>query len=136
MNECPPAFEWIKRKLDIKQNKAGLVVMPYSKLEEFVRFLLPLVSVDEEWYKATYPDVAAGIASGNIPTAKEHFVMHGYFEGRLPHDVQVDEKWYLASNPDVAAGLKTGGPAPKQHFLEHGYREGRSPTPEGATEDL
>jgi len=106
-----------------------VIVLPYDKLQGIIRELLASVAVDEKWYLAAYPDVASGLAEGTIGSAKEHYILHGYFEGRLPHDVEVNSDWYLATYPDVATGLGSGGPTAKQHYLEHGYREGRQPVP-------
>ena len=44
------------------------------------------VEVDEDWYLATYDDVAEGVETGEIASATEHFRRHGYKEGRLPHE--------------------------------------------------
>ena len=39
---------------------------------------------DEKWYLAAYPDVAkAALADGKV-SSHEHFIRHGYFEGRRP----------------------------------------------------
>lgn len=124
---CPPSFDAINAALDLRAKEGGIVVLRYDKLRALVRVLLDLVEIDEAWYKATYADVAQGIATGIFPSAKEHFIQHGYFEGRLPHDVEVDEAWYYEAYPDVAAAFEAGGPSAKEHYLEHGYREGRSP---------
>ncbi|HEV2303092.1 MAG TPA: hypothetical protein VGR91_16110 [Stellaceae bacterium] len=122
----PPSFGAIKAKLEIRAKEGSVVVMSYEKLCALIRVFLDFVEVDEEWYKATYPDAARVIASGIFPSAKEHFIEHGYFEARLPHDVEVDEAWYYHAYPDVAATFERGGPSAKEHFIEHGYREGRN----------
>ena len=101
--------------------------MPYDRLKSMLAFFLELASVDEEWYGATYPDVAEGIEAGALASAKEHYVRYGYFEGRLPRKPAVDETWYLSINSDVAEGIAGGGLAPNEHYQEHGYREGRLP---------
>jgi hypothetical protein len=43
-------------------------------------------AVDEEWYKTNYPDIAVGMKSGVLGSPKEHFLSHGYKEGRLPKE--------------------------------------------------
>jgi hypothetical protein len=43
------------------------------------------IPFDEKWYLETYPDIAAAVESGEIPSAERHFRDIGYFEGRLPH---------------------------------------------------
>jgi predicted SAM-dependent methyltransferase len=46
--------------------------------------VLQRVPFDEEWYFKAYPDVAkAALADPNV-SSQNHFVRHGYFEGRAP----------------------------------------------------
>ena len=40
--------------------------------------------VDESWYRRTYKDVGAGISSGLVASAGEHFDAIGCIEGRSP----------------------------------------------------
>jgi hypothetical protein len=95
-----------------------------------IRSLLSVVDVDEDFYLSRNPDVAAGIRNGTIRSAREHFVDHGYFEGRLPYRVAVDEKWYAESHPDLADTLGGHEYATGQdHFDGPGYAEGRQPFP-------
>ena len=44
---------------------------------------------DEAWYLKQNPDVAEGIARGEIESARHHYLTHGYEEGRpgCPADV-------------------------------------------------
>ena len=35
-------------------------------------------------YRRAYPDVAAAIDSGSFESARQHYIEHGYFEGRSP----------------------------------------------------
>jgi GT2 family glycosyltransferase len=79
---------------------------------------LPLF--DKAWYLEKNPDVREhGI------DALDHFVRHGWREGRDPHPA-FNVRWYLETYPEVnAAGVN-----PLEHFLEHGWKEGRSPNPE------
>ena len=123
----PPFFELLKRRMQIQGGEGSFVVIPYERLKLLLTFFLEAVPVDEEWYKATYADVAEGIAGGTIASAKEHYTRFGYFEGRLPREPAVDEAWYLSVNSDVAEGIPSGGLAPRDHYREHGYREGRWP---------
>jgi hypothetical protein len=56
------------------------------ELVRVLRLLLPRVHFDTDWYLRIYPDVAAAVASGAAISARQHFVDHGYFEGRIPSD--------------------------------------------------
>jgi hypothetical protein len=95
-----------------------------------IRTLLIVVEVDEAFYLSRNPDVADGIRNGSIRSGREHFVDHGYFEGRLPYRIEVDEQWYRETHPDLAASLGDGEYATAQeHFDGPGYSEGRRPYP-------
>jgi hypothetical protein len=102
----------------------------YDEFLEIVRLLLRSVQVDEEWYLTEYPDIAEAVASGEVKSARNHFIDSGYFEGRMPAPLEIDEAWYLAEYPDVAEGIGRGEiQSALQHYREHGYAEGRLPFP-------
>lgn len=71
-------------------------------------------------YIASNHDVAV---SGMSPL--EHYVRHGWREGRNPHIFFAND-WYLEQNPDV---LAAGRINPLDHYLQYGWREGRWPNP-------
>src|SRR6266403_2067526 len=71
---------------------------------------------DSSWYLAENPDVAA---VGMNPV--EHYVRHGWREGRDPSPSFIT-RGYLSANPDVAAA----GDNPLLHYILHGKAEGRS----------
>lgn len=99
-----------------------------SRLLELLHALLNGVSVDEKWYLATYPDVAAAVRTGAMKSAREHYIRAGYFENRLPGPIRVDESWYTAEYPDVSAAIKSGAfKSGQQHFERNGFKEGRLP---------
>jgi hypothetical protein len=98
----------------------------FEEFLDIIRILLRAIPVDEAWYLAEYPDVAAAIAAGDIRSAQHHFIASGYFEGRLPSPLDLDEVWYLSTYPDVADGIAPGDfQSAQEHFREHGYDEGR-----------
>lgn len=105
----------------------SLTVQPAQIVYILQRFL-ETIPIDEEWYLATYPDVADAIRNGAFTSAQQHFVANGYFEGRIPFPHEVDEDWYVTNYPDVADSLKFGEiRSPHEHYAEHGYAEGRLP---------
>ena len=53
------------------------------------------------FYAATYPDIAAAAARGEVDDLREHFVRIGYAEGRMPCALAFDPDYYLARNPDL-----------------------------------
>ena len=97
---------------------------------KMIKLLLSATDVDEDWYLAKYPDVAAAISQGTTVSAKQHFVDNGYFEGRLPFAINVDDKWYQKEYPDVAESINRGTElSAQEHFVRDGYKEGRVPFP-------
>jgi hypothetical protein len=106
------------------------VDMTYEDVQKVIQALLAVIEVDESFYLLRNQDVADGIRRGTIRSAQEHFVDHGYFEGRLPYQIEVDEQWYLETHKDVAETVRRGDYASGQeHFDGPGYPEGREPYP-------
>ena len=84
--------------------------------------------VDEAWYLALYPDVAAAVEAGHFRSAEHHYVVSGILEGRLPRKPDFDEAWYLGAYPDVAAAVRDGRFASGyEHYISVGCLEGRRP---------
>jgi hypothetical protein len=124
-----PPFETIKGLMSLTTARGTTRVdMTYEDLQTIIRSLLSVIEVDETFYLARNPDVADGIRNGSTRSAREHFVDHGYFEGRLPYRIDVDEAWYQQTHPDVAETIRTGRyTTAQEHFDGPGYSEGRPP---------
>ena len=124
-----PHFDAVRRTLEISTSKGELRIgASYDDFMDIIRQFVALLPVDEAWYLETYPDVARGMASGTVASARQHFVEDGYFEGRLPSPPEVDEAWYLSRHPDVAEGVGAGRiKSATHHFIHDGYKEGRRP---------
>lgn len=123
-----PPYELVRTRLGFESRGRAKAEVTAEQMEGVLRLLLPAVSVDELWYRRTYPDVAEAIDAGLFKSARDHFVQNGWFEGRRPYEIEVDEDWYLATYDDVAEGVETGEIASAtEHFRRHGYREGRLP---------
>ena len=102
-----------------------------NQLRALLTLLLNHVEVDEAWYRSTNEDVDQAIAAGHFKSAKEHYVIAGYFEDRMPRPISVDEAWYFETYPDVAQAIRAGAFASAQeHFAAAGFREGRVPRPD------
>ncbi len=98
------------------------------KFLELLKCLLLQVDVDEGWYRGYYRDVDEAIKAGEIKSARQHYIIAGYFENRFPRPIQVDEKWYLEEYPDVAIAIRNGAfTSATQHFEKDGFKEGRLP---------
>jgi hypothetical protein len=125
-----PPFERIKGHVRISRARNGATRMNAStqNIMRLIQALLVGIEVDEAWYLERNEDVAEGIRAGTIRSAKEHFLDHGYFEGRAPFPMAVDEAWYLATNADVAEQVRLGTfESAQAHFDDSGWHEGRLP---------
>ena len=126
-----PPFEVLKGTINLTTVRGKTRVdMTYEEVQAMLRLILGAIVVDEAFYLERYKDVAQGIREGTIQSAQEHFVDHGYFEGRQPYPITVDEAWYLEAHQDVAETVRRGEYASGQaHFDGPGYPEGRAPYP-------
>jgi hypothetical protein len=86
------------------------------------------IKFDEAWYLSKYPDVKEAVKRGTVKSGREHYLLFGYFEHRMPTAIVVNEKWYLDAYKDVAAAIRSGIYKSSQaHFDIAGFREGRLP---------
>jgi hypothetical protein len=99
------------------------------KLYEYDNIEEELPMFNEEYYLATYPDVAAAVSRGVFSSGQEHYNSYGKSEGRrampeLPLDYC--EGAYLNNNSDIAAAVKAGiFRCGADHWLIHGWKENR-----------
>lgn len=128
MNYIPP-FAVLLRDLEITGDAdARRVSLSYADFLAILQRILADVDFDEAWYLRANPDVERGIRSGILQSARQHFVDHGYFEGRLPALISVDAAWYVERYPDVADDMRHGRIiSAQEHFDQVGYNEGRIP---------
>jgi hypothetical protein len=124
-----PPFEAIKGLITLTSSRGRTRVdMTYDDMQTLIKTLLSVVAVDETFYLSRNRDVAEGVALGTIRSARDHFINHGYFEGRQPYPLKVDEDWYLEAHADVAETVRQGEyPSGQAHFDGPGYPEGRIP---------
>lgn len=123
-------FGVLKNSIKLASVKGQLKVdMTYDEFLDLVKKFLQAVPIDERWYRTTYPDVDDAIKAGAYRSARQHFVEHGYFEGRRPFDLEVDEAFYVRQYPDIQDSVNKGlvGSA-REHFIKNGYEEGRVPS--------
>ena len=93
-----------------------------------IKILLLSVAVDDAFYREKYPDVSAAIDAGDYESPRDHFIRHGYFEGRIPSRLSIDQDWYIKNYDDVLLGIENGDiVSAEDHFNLHGYQEGRLP---------
>jgi hypothetical protein len=124
-----PPFEAIKGLITLTSSRGRTRVdMTYDDMQTLIKTLLSVVEVDEAFYLSHNRDVAQGVALGTIRSAQDHFIHHGYFEGRQPYPLKVNEEWYLETHADVAETVRQGEyPSGQAHFDGPGYPEGRAP---------
>jgi len=90
-----------------------------SKYAETLRF-------DADWYAETNPDVESARLAGDVPSLHKHFIVTGYWEGRLPHKPPFDPNWYRRHYKDIGATFpETDVDGMREHFLSSGHSEGR-----------
>jgi hypothetical protein len=125
----PWPFPDLSAETRVRPDRRGLrALVSKASLIDVVQRLVAAVPVDEAWYRATYPGVAAAIDRGNFASASAHYAEYGYAEARWPFFMQVEEDFYCARYPDVPQLIAQGQVASAQeHFWSFGYREGRFP---------
>ncbi len=83
----------------------------------------------EDFYFQTYPDLKLAADAGKLADSHRHYVVTGYFEGRLGMAPVIDDGFYIAANPDVALAMAAGTVAsPLDHYVKSGLAEGRVPS--------
>ena len=118
----------LARRMVVPSTRTGYVAVDQFLFFDLMARRLIEVPVDEDWYLAKYPDIQQAIASGAVKSAKHHYARFGYFEHRMPRDIQVDPVWYLKAHPDVQDAINQKVYATAQeHYEINGFREGRLP---------
>jgi len=84
---------------------------------------------NEDFYLASYADVARAVESGHFKDGREHFDEYGDNEGRngayIGDKYDFDEVYYLSENPDVAMAIIQGQfRSGAHHFWSKGRDQG------------
>jgi hypothetical protein len=118
----------VNQRILLPSQKTNYMAIETSYLVTVLAPRVRDIKVDEIWYLQQYPDVVAAINEGLCTSASEHYVHHGFYEHRMPHQIKINELWYLSQNTDVRrAVLAQDFLSGQAHFDELGYREGRLP---------
>jgi hypothetical protein len=118
----------INKKLVVPSAKTQYLAVDRAFFTGLLAHTLASVYVDEAWYLEHSPDVQAAIKRDEFASAADHFATVGFYEHRMPYEIDVDEDWYLESYPDIATAVEKGVFASGHaHFYMLGYREGRYP---------
>ena len=78
--------------------------------------------VEDNWYAENNPDAEGARLAGDIKSLREHFLMSGYFEGRLPAELPFDPLWYRKHYLDITQSFPASDPGNMrpEHFLSKG----------------
>lgn len=118
----------VNQKVFIPSPRTSYVAVDKNHLVDFMKPLLRTIYVDSEWYVRNYPDVAQAIADGVVGSAADHYAGFGYYEHRMPYEIEVDQPWYLAQYPDVGEAVGKGlFSSAHEHYYLVGFKEGRLP---------
>ena len=122
-------FGVIKREHDLVWPPTSPVVsLPVGFFRDLLKRELGRIRFDEHYYLRMYADVADAVASGLFSDAHQHYVEFGYFEDRLPYQVEVDSAFYFRTYPDIREEIAAGTiRSTQEHFELYGYKEGRLP---------
>lgn len=116
-------------------NSRSKVAVDAGLLRGLLQALVATQPFDDEFYRATYPDLAAAYEAGDIPDLHQHFVSAGYFEGRFGAPPVVDEAFYTSHYRDIGQAVLRGDVVSGQdHYLRSGAAEGRLPSNEARPE--
>jgi hypothetical protein len=118
----------VNTKVVIPSSRSDYLAVDKHFLQSSLLPLIEKIPLDDAWYLEWYPDVREAIRNRIIASAREHYVRHGYYENRLPYQINVDETWYLNQYTDVREALKQEQyPSGRGHFYTVGFGEGRLP---------
>jgi hypothetical protein len=94
------------------------------------KHLEPFVSrFDEEFYLRSYKDIARAVSTGGLKSGLEHYVKHGFAEGR--DGFPFDPVWYSTEYALAAMEVGRGDYADlAHHYVEVGASRGYRPVPE------
>lgn len=110
-------------------NSKSKVAIDARLLRALIQGVAAAAPFSEQFYLATYPDVAEAVATGDIADARRHFTEVGFLEGRFGAPPPVDEAFYTAKYEDVAQAIAqadvTSG---ADHYMRAGAAEGRLPS--------
>jgi hypothetical protein len=103
----------------IRQLRSSMPRCP-KRLDRF------LLMFDEKFYLENHLDVAYEVEAGGTVSGLDHYVRHGFNEGR--HCFALDDRWYSTEYPMAAFEVGQGDYVNfSQHFVEVGAMRGYKP---------
>jgi hypothetical protein len=126
-----PPFNAFLQNLNLSAEEfasADQITVPADLFKFMLQLLAAGGSFNEAGYLRNNPDVAEAVKSGQIRTARLHYVGFGFIEGRSGATPEVDEAWYRETYPDIDHAIQSGHvQSADEHFSQTGAAEGRSP---------
>lgn len=123
-------LELTAQELDILPD----VILPTNRLKLILHLIAAALPFDDDFYREQYPDVDEAVKSGEVPSARTHFIQEGYLEGRLAVKPEVDERFYVDTYPDVAVAIQNQQiVSAYEHYIRYGHNEGRAANPSDQT---
>jgi hypothetical protein len=111
-------------------NGRGKIAIDAPLLRLLLQSAVARLPFSAPFYLATYPDIAAAAASGQITDLHRHYIDTGWFEGRMGSPPEVDEAAYRGAYADVADAIAEGRVrSAHDHYMQSGAAEGRVPAP-------
>jgi hypothetical protein len=106
----------------IPELRASVYRCPARFLDQFLSMF------DEEFYLKAHADVARVVRAGKLPSGRDHYVTHGFGEGR--RCFPFDDLWYGKSYPMAELEVRRGDyETLLHHFVLVGVSRGYKPTP-------
>jgi hypothetical protein len=85
---------------------------------------------DEEFYLRSYKDVARAVSEGGLKSGRDHYIKHGFREGRDPF--AFDRIWYGTEYPMALLEVQRGDYSNLiHHYVAVGASRGYKPIPKG-----
>lgn len=102
--------------------RASIYRRPMQAFEQF------LAVFDEEFYLRTSRDVARLVEQGRLASGRDHYISHGFGEGRM--GFAFDAKWYRAAYPEAQQAVDRGEcESLLHHYVLRGAAKGYRPRP-------
>lgn len=131
-SEYFPHVDLLLKSLRIDRNRLSgrsKIAIDAPLLRRIIQCAIERLPFSEDFYRRTYPDIAAAAAAGRIADLHRHFIDTGYFEGRLGAPPGVDDGYYRAAYQDVSEAIAEGSvSSAHDHYMQAGAAEGRVPT--------
>ena len=131
--EYLPHIDLFLRALRINRerlNSKSKIAIDAKLLRAILQALAEASGFNQEFYLASYPDIAEAFAAGEIDDLRQHFVELGFFEGRMGAPPPVDEAFYTSLYKDVGEAVLRGDvKSGAEHYMRSGAAEGRVPNP-------